>query len=221
MKSLLFVMMIAAWLPAYAQAPDPAPGPAIDAERSRIQAEREKIEERLARDEAACYQKFAVTDCLIQARAVRREAVADLRRQEISINAAEARRRGAEQLSRIEEKSSAEALAQEAQRREQALQEQSERQRTFDEKAANRAQEADKAARLQESADKAAAAAQKKADQAAKARDATAAQKAFDDKLKDAELRKAQRQKRLADAPKVPPKPLPPTAPQAAPQPAK
>ena len=64
MKSLLFVMMIAAWLPAYAQAPDPAPGPAIDAERSRIQAEREKVEERLARDEAACYQKFAVTDCL-------------------------------------------------------------------------------------------------------------------------------------------------------------
>ena len=188
---LLLLLLCASVL---AQPVDPATGAAADAERSRIQAERGKVEEQFARDEAACYQKFAVSGCLIQARTARRELIADLRRQELSLNAADARRRGAEQLSHIEEKSSPQAFADEAARRAQALEEQKERQRVFDEKSADKADaQADKAARLEESSDKAKATAEKKSDRALKAQEASAAKKAYENKQKDAQARKAQR----------------------------
>lgn len=68
------------------------------------------IESAFVEEERVCYQKFAVNDCIGRARVVRRDAVADLRRQELAINAAEARRRGAEQITRTEEKMSPQAM---------------------------------------------------------------------------------------------------------------
>lgn len=54
--------------------------------------------------EIACYQRFAVNDCLIASRRVQREAMADLRRQEILLNDTQRKRRAAEQLLRTDEK---------------------------------------------------------------------------------------------------------------------
>jgi colicin import membrane protein len=52
----------------------------------------------------ACYQRFAVNDCLLDSRRARREVMADLRRQEVSLNDAQRKRRAAEQLLRSDEK---------------------------------------------------------------------------------------------------------------------
>jgi colicin import membrane protein len=79
-------------------------------ERTRIRAEKSLIENAFMDEERDCYQKFAVNDCLGRARVTRRDGLADLRRQELSINAQEARRRGAEQISKTEEKVSASAM---------------------------------------------------------------------------------------------------------------
>lgn len=54
--------------------------------------------------EIACYQRFAVNDCLAKSRRSERDLMADLRRREILINDAQRKRRGAEQLLRTDER---------------------------------------------------------------------------------------------------------------------
>ncbi len=77
---------------------------AAAAERARIAAERSQVEARFRTDEKYCYGIFAVNDCLSAARARRREAMSDLRRQEISLNDADRKRKGAERQRAIEER---------------------------------------------------------------------------------------------------------------------
>lgn len=72
----------------------------IDNRRQQLQAE-------FAVEVAACHQNFAVNRCLSEINTKHREAMADLRRQEISLNDDERKRRGAEQIRRVEEKRSA------------------------------------------------------------------------------------------------------------------
>lgn len=72
----------------------------IDNRRQQLQAE-------FAVEIAACHQNFAVNRCLSEINTKHREAMADLRRQEISLNDDERKRRGAEQIRRVEEKRSA------------------------------------------------------------------------------------------------------------------
>lgn len=79
----------------------------VAAEHARIEAERQQIEKRFADEEAGCFQKFAVTDCRDASRARRRVEMADLRRQEISLNDAERKRKGAVQLQRMEQSAAA------------------------------------------------------------------------------------------------------------------
>ena len=74
-------------------------------ERQRISQTRTAEQARFTTEEAGCYQLFAVNDCLIGVRRARRDLLADLRRPELSINDAQRRRRGAEQLLRSDEKS--------------------------------------------------------------------------------------------------------------------
>ena len=72
----------------------------IDNRRQQLQAE-------FAVEVAACHQNFAVNRCLSEINIKHREVMADLRRQEISLNDDERKRRGAEQIRRVEEKRSA------------------------------------------------------------------------------------------------------------------
>ncbi len=107
-------------LPALAQPQD------ADTQRTRILQERKTIEAQFAQDEVACYQRFAVTDCLTQRRRERRDHISDLRRQEVLLNLADARAKGSEQISRREGPLSTELLVNDAIRllEEQATQQQ-------------------------------------------------------------------------------------------------
>jgi hypothetical protein len=102
MNRLLFFLAAAAVaVLAHAQAPSDSTA----AQRARISAERSQVEATFRAQEKTCYGKFAVNDCLGAARAVRREALADLHRQEVSLNDAERKRKGAERQREIEERS--------------------------------------------------------------------------------------------------------------------
>ena len=72
------------------------------AELARIDAQRDRAETEFASQERACYARFAVNDCIETARKRRRDAMAELRRQEIAINDAERRRRAAARVRELE-----------------------------------------------------------------------------------------------------------------------
>jgi hypothetical protein len=74
------------------------------AERERIHQERQRIAAIQKRDETACYRRFAVEDCLKDARTQARNAELQLRARELRLNDAERREKAAERLRSIEEK---------------------------------------------------------------------------------------------------------------------
>lgn len=74
------------------------------AEHDRIRHERDAIRARKLQDEAACYQRFAVEDCLRGVRAGARDAEGRLRTQEIELNDAERKEKAEERLRSIEDK---------------------------------------------------------------------------------------------------------------------
>jgi colicin import membrane protein len=117
----------------------------VAAERSRIAAVRAEAQARYAAEEKACYVRFAVTDCVNEARARRRDALAVVRQQELALNDAERRRRTAQRLRELEERA-AERRQHEAQQRAKAPAEHKERQeresRAADKAAERQAREA-------------------------------------------------------------------------------
>lgn len=74
------------------------------AQRERIGRERLAIDETLQRAQAACYQRFAVEDCLRAARRRAREDLAVLRQQESVMDDRERRERAAQRLHGVEER---------------------------------------------------------------------------------------------------------------------
>ena len=91
----------------FAQAVDTVGAPLdILAERVRIQAERDAGEARFIEQEAACYAKFAVTDCLQEVRSQRRHLNDDLRRQTVVLNDMERRKKALLKMDQTELKSS-------------------------------------------------------------------------------------------------------------------
>lgn len=169
----------------------------MDRERARIAAERQAADARYSQAEAACYARFAVNDCVNEARAARREALADLRRQEISLNDDERLGKGAAQRRRLDERSSADNQLRAAQQRARALE--------------------DAAARQERGARKAAAAAstgapapqEPAAQPAAQPVPDAAAIRKRQDKLEEARARKERLEKRRQERTKPAAKPLP------------
>ncbi len=168
-----------------------------DAQRARILLERKAIEAQFATNEVACYQRFAVSDCLTQLRRDKRNAVSDLRRQEVLLNLADARAKGAEQISRREGRVATESLVQDANRLldEQATQQQ--RLARMDERIAARqqamAQEAENTRRQMEREN------QKRQDDAqreARRADEAANQRAYDERQLRAQQKTQERLKR-------------------------
>ncbi len=76
-------------------------------DRARISAERTQAQERYSAEELACRGRFATTDCIAQAKTRRRAVLADLRRQEISLNDAQRLASGAQRQRANEEKAAA------------------------------------------------------------------------------------------------------------------
>lgn len=123
MKSFAFTFLLL-WSSGFAGAQTSAlngPVDNIDAQRAAISAERSRLEADFLTEDAVCYKKFAVNNCLGQVNTRRREAMADLRRQEILLNDEERKLKGAQQIRKTEEKSSPEKLQQEADRRSKAV----------------------------------------------------------------------------------------------------
>jgi len=83
---------------------DRTDSPRGKAEHERIRHEREALRAKQLQDEAACYQRFAVEDCLRKVRAGVRDAELRLRAREIELNDAERKEKAAERRKAIEEK---------------------------------------------------------------------------------------------------------------------
>lgn len=73
-------------------------------QRERIEAARQQKTVELDTQAAACWSKFAVTDCLNKVKTQRRAMLADFRRQEIRLNDQERQQRAAQQMQRNREK---------------------------------------------------------------------------------------------------------------------
>lgn len=199
MKRLSFLLLaLLPALPLGAQELD------TSAERARIEAQRADVDARFAAEENACRGRFAVNDCTATAKARQRDALAELRRQEIHLNAMDRKRRAAERQRAVDERQSAERHALAARRRAEALQEQEQREARAAAKAASKLQ-AD--AHAQENKSKA---------QGKQARpsgtspeEAEARRLAHDKRLAEAREHRAKSQKRLAERDKPPAQPLP------------
>lgn len=130
MKKIIFLFLCMSWsLAANAQASgvgssSVAAVPVLitpDVERVRINAERTKLEAGFNLENVACYKKFLVNSCLGEIKLRHRDALADLRRQEIALSALDRKAKGAEQVKKTEEKSSPEKQQQDAEKRATAL----------------------------------------------------------------------------------------------------
>lgn len=127
MKKIIVLLLCAAWSvvglgqPAVIPAQTGVAAPSADAERTRISAERARLEAGFAAEDAVCYRKFMVNNCLDDVKLKRRDALSDLRRQEISLDEQERKAKGADQLRKTEEKSSLKNQQEAADKRASAL----------------------------------------------------------------------------------------------------
>lgn len=78
--------------------------PDVASAYQQIEAERAREAEQFTVQEAACYQRFAVNDCLKQLQSKHLEVSAELKRRETLLHSAERARQGAEQLKRTQQK---------------------------------------------------------------------------------------------------------------------
>lgn len=203
MKSLIVSALLLGLAGTVPAQPAPAGAPSsIAAERLRIEQEHKREENRYAQEEAACYQRFAVTDCLREVRVRRRATFEDLQRQEISLNDAERKNRAAEQIKRAEEKSSLQSEQEDIDRRAAARQAYRERLERAEQKKAERQKDAEQKAGVPPKARSSAASPHDSESRAAE-------KKIFDDKQRQALERKAQRDKAQAEKSGQPAKPLP------------
>lgn len=73
-------------------------------ERERIARERAAVEARFIERQAACQSRFAVTDCVNDAKSERRDGLAPLRRQAIALDDAQRKQRAAQRQENVRKK---------------------------------------------------------------------------------------------------------------------
>jgi hypothetical protein len=203
MKRLLIALAICGTAAvALAQEEDPQ----VKAERERITGERNQAEAVYRAEEKACYGQFAVTDCMKAAKAKRRVVLADLRRQEVSLNDTQRKRQAAEHMRQLEERSSARRQQERADNEAKALADRKAREARAAEKAANRATNASSAPSNTAARDAKADRKQAEAIAARTRRDQEAADnlKRFQQRQVEANEHKAEIAKRAAERTKPP-----------------
>ncbi|MDO9361087.1 MAG: hypothetical protein Q7T70_19115 [Polaromonas sp.] len=209
-KIFLFLLVCTLGSAVGAQPAADAVAAAVERERERINTERIALEARFDAEEAACHKRFAVNACLKDVQPRRREAMAQLRLQEVALNDQVRKQKAAEQLRKTEEKSSPEAQREAADRRARALEETRERQQRTQQKSEDRAilkqdeaaNAASAASKLKGSQERAQARVDKKAAAAEEV-------EKYNDKQQEVQERKASREKKLREQTKPPAKPLP------------
>ena len=179
-------------------------------ERSKIAAERARLEAGFQAEEAACKSRFAVNACLQEIRPRRNAAMADLRRQDLLINEAERKARGADQIQKTEDKSSLERQQQRAEQEKKAQQEAERRSERHDQRGQSQAKSAADASANVEAAETRQKNSQSKAGEA-KTRHEQAASNVLDAKVRSekAAQNQAERDKRLKDKSNSNRQPLP------------
>jgi colicin import membrane protein len=204
-KPLLLVCVLC--LMAGARAQDDA---GVASQRARIANERSEAEAAFRTRQKECYRKFAVNDCLNAAKSQRRAKLGDLRRQEISLNDAERKRRAAERSGSLEERSSSEKQEAEAQRRARAAAQENDRKQRAAEKATRRASDEALGAKPGEQRKGSEEATRRKAEaQARRASEAAANAQRYQQHLQDAQAHKEAVEKQSAEKKNPTAKPLP------------
>ena len=181
-----------------------------DAERLRISSERARLEAAFALEDTACYKRFLVNNCLDEVKLRRRDALADLRRQEIVLNDEARKAKAAEQIQKIEDKSSAEKLRQESDRQAQALKDFDERMGRDQQPATDReALQAGEKAKAGASASRIKSHQDKEAGRAAKQAGAAQELRKYNERQAKAKERQARNAREKASQTKGPANPLP------------
>ena len=124
-KISLFLLLATCLCVSYAQTQTQTDVPTIEerqAEGQRLSAWRKQLDDTNQQELKACYQKFDVTRCRIEARERRIQANAALRKDELRYNASERRIQAAEAIERTEEKNSEAKLKEAEAQRAQAVQ---------------------------------------------------------------------------------------------------
>jgi transglutaminase/protease-like cytokinesis protein 3 len=210
MRFFLFLLCCCLSLGA-AMAQSPAQEKAANAlERSKVAAERARLEAGFQAEEAACKSRFAVNACLQEIRTRRSEAMADLRRQDILINEADRKARSADQIKKTEDKSNLERKQHRAEKEKKAQQETDRLAERSDQRGQSQAKSAADASANLEAAQTRQKNSQSKAGEA-KTRDEQAAANVQNAKVRaeKAAQNLAERDKRLKDKTNSPRKPLP------------
>ena len=110
MRKLLGLLALLCAMPAMGE---PAPDAAVSgAEYQRIDEIRSREMADFAARESACYQRFAVNDCLKDLQPAHRAVLADLKRQEVQLHDRERAQQGELQLQRSEQKAQQQAAQQ-------------------------------------------------------------------------------------------------------------
>ena len=78
--------------------PSPPSPLSYEAQRAGVEELRRQAQAQFDAAAVVCYQKFAVNDCLREARNVRRDLLADLRKQSLALRDAQARQKAQERL---------------------------------------------------------------------------------------------------------------------------
>jgi len=179
-------------------------------ERSKVAAERARLEAGFQAEEAACKSRFSVNACLQEIRPRRNEAMADLRRQDLLINEADRKARAADQVQKTEDKSNLERKQQRAEKEKKAQQETDRRSERHDQRGQSQAKSAAEASANVEAAQTRQKNSQSKAEEA-KTRHEQAAANVLDAKVRSekAAQNEAERDKRLKEKSNSTRKPLP------------
>ena len=181
-----------------------------DAERLRISADRSKLEATFALEDTTCYKRFLVNKCLDEVKLRRREALADLRRQEVVLNDEVRKAKAAEQLQKIEDKSSSQRLQQEADKRAEAVKDIEDKMTREKQKNAGREiLKAGEKAKSDATADRIKSNQDKNAGRAAKQTAAAEELRKYNDRQELAKERQARYAREKASQTKVPAPPLP------------
>ncbi len=183
---------------------------AISHEYERVLQERAQADALYQSEASECYKRFFVNDCLALALERKRSRLTELRRQEVLLNDAERKQKGALEVQRVEDKASADRQQAQADQRAQALQAQQDREDKAEQKEQERTERQEGlAAKRAQLGDKQQAAADKAAARARKAAQAGEKRLQLEEKEKLAAQRRADVAKRLAKKDKPALEPLP------------
>lgn len=185
---------------------------AINADRTRVLAERMAQESRFDALEAACYKRFFLNSCLNELAPQRRDIMKDLKNRDVALDERERQIKAAEQIRKTGEKSSLEAMQQAAERRAKALEDTQAREEQSRLKAEDRmGLKANEGVSAAEAAKRAMVAQEKTQTRAQKQAIRADEVKKFQDKQQEVAKRQASREKRLQEKKKPAAAPLPET----------